>query len=143
MMDSPVVSSNVMCHRKTILKLVKSCAFLLFLFLVLPAQGTDIKTLEARYQESITTPHGKEYEMKAVQAFWGDASFMRECAPPNSPIAESLTIYFEVKRDGGMGELIINPKTKVANCIAKNVKIRQFPKPPNEYVGKIDLQFTE
>jgi len=124
------------------MNLVKSCPFLLVL-IVLPAQSADTKTLETRYQKSISTPQGKEYEMKAVQAFWGDASFMRECAPPNTPIADPLTIYFEVKPDGGMGELVISPETKVASCIAKNVKNRHFPKPPSEYVVKIDLNFTK
>ena len=124
------------------MNLAKSWLFLLFL-VVLPVQSADTKTLEARYQKSISTPQGKEYEMKAVQAFWGDASFMRECAPPSTPIADPLTIYFEVKRDGGMGELVISPETKVANCITKHVKNRHFPKAPNEYVVKIDLNFTK
>ncbi len=116
---------------------------LLLTLVAFSAHGVDTKMLEARYQKSISTPQGKEYEMKAVQAFWGDASFMRECAPPNTPIAEPLTIYFEVKPDGGMGQLVIHPETKVANCIAKNVKNRRFPTPPKDYVVKIDLKFTE
>ncbi len=107
------------------------------------AHGSDTKTLETRYQKSISTPQGQEYEMKAIQAFWGDAGFMRQCAPPNAPIPESLTIYFEVKADGDMGQLVISPETKVANCIAKNVVNRHFPKPPKDYVVKIDLEFTE
>jgi hypothetical protein len=81
--------------------------------------------------------------MKAVQAFWGDASFMQECVPPNTPIADPLIIYFAVKRDGSMGEFVSNPETAVANCIAKNVKNRHFPKPPNEFVVRIDLNFTK
>jgi hypothetical protein len=124
------------------MNLAKSWPVLLTL-VACSAYGADSRTFEARYQKSISTPQGQEYEMKAVQAFWGDAGFMRECAPPNTPIAEPLTIYFEVKPDGGMGQLVISPETKVANCIVKNVKNRRFPKPPNDYVVKIDLNFTK
>ena len=124
------------------MNLAKSWPMLLAL-VSFSVHGADTKSLEARYQKSISTPHGQEYEMKAVQAFWGDASFMRECAPPNTPIAEPLTIYFEVKPDGGMGQLVLNPETKVATCIARHVKNRRFPKPPFDYVVKIDLNFTK
>ena len=124
------------------MNLAKSCLMLLSL-VAFTAHAADTKILEARYQKSISTPQGKEYEMKAVQAFWGDASFMRECAPPNTPIAESLTIYFEVKPEGAMRQIVISPDTNIANCIVRNVKNRSFPNPPKDYVVKIDLKFTE
>lgn len=123
------------------MNLAKQWPFLLVAIVALPC-GADTSTLEAQHQKSISTAQGQEYEMKAVQAFWGDASFIRVCAPPNTPIADPLTIYFEVTIDGEMGKLVINPKTKVANCIARFVKNRRFPKPPSEYVGRIDLNFT-
>ncbi len=66
---------------------------------------------------------------------------MRECAPSNAPIAEPLIIYFVVKSDGHIGKLTINPETKVAKCIMKHVSNRRFPKPPSEFVVKIDLKF--
>jgi hypothetical protein len=109
----------------------------------LPVYAASLKELEARNQKDTATSQGREYEMKASQAFWGDAGFMRECVPPSAPIAESLTIYFEVKGDGRMGQLEITPQTKVAKCIAKHVQNRAFPKPPSEFVVKIDLNFKK
>ena len=81
--------------------------------------------------------------MKAVKAFWSDPRFMRECVPQDGPIAEPLTIYFEVKPDGQMGLLEINPRTEVARCVAKNVGNLRFPEPTDEFVVKIGLRFTK
>ena len=81
--------------------------------------------------------------MKAVKAFWSDPRFMRECVPQDGPIAEPLTIYFEVKPDGQMGLLEINPRTEVARCVAKNVGNLRFPEPTDEFVVKLGLRFTK
>jgi hypothetical protein len=117
-------------------------SFCLSLLLVaFSAEGADIEDLEARHQISISTPQGKSYEMKAVQAFWGDAGFMRTCAPSDIPTPNPITIYFEVKPDGSLGQVVIHPRTRAGSCIATNVEDRRFPTPPNDYVGRIDLKF--
>ncbi len=99
-------------------------------------------TLEERNKIDTQTSEGKTYEMEATKVFWGNATFMRECAPPGSPVAEPLTILFVVKKDGTMGEMSITPETKVAACIKKHVANRRFPIPKKEFVVRIDLQFT-
>jgi hypothetical protein len=103
----------------------------------------NISQLEERNKSSVSTPQGQSYEQKAVAAFFGDAAFMRECVAPDGPIAQPLTIYFEVKPGGRMGKLVIYPQTDVAKCIAKNIGYRHFPEPPGEFVVKIDLKFKE
>ncbi len=108
-----------------------------------PAHSATMEELEERNTKDTASPSGKEYEKKAVQAFWSDVSFMRKCAPPAAPIAKSLLIYFEVKNNGTLGQLEITPKTKVASCIAKYVQQRVFPQPPSEFVVKIKLDFKK
>jgi len=39
-------------------------------------------TLEERNKVDTQTSEGKTCEMEATKAFWGNAAFMRECAPP-------------------------------------------------------------
>jgi hypothetical protein len=117
---------------------------LLLAVLASPARSqVTLETLEDRHQQSVSTPLGREYETEAGRAFWGDARFMRECAPPESPVAEPLTIYFVVGNDGRLGQLTIIPKSKVADCVRSHVAGRQFPKPPSEFVGKIYLRFSK
>ena len=107
------------------------------------ANASDIDAMEARHQASIASNEGKTYEMKAAQAFFGDAAFMRECAPPGVTTPETVTIYFEVMPAGKMGELLILPEGKVSKCISGHVRDRAFPSPPETYVGKIELTFKE
>jgi len=57
-------------------------------------------------------------------------------------VAEPLTIFFVVKRDGTMSEISIAPETKVGACIKKHVANRKFPIPEKDFVVRIDLQFT-
>jgi len=100
--------------------------------------------LKARHDRSIATSQGRQYEEGAVRRFWGDARFMQECAPKGSPIAEPLTIYFEVGADGRMGRLLITPETAVGKCIRGHVLGRRFDAPPaGDFVVKIDLEFRE
>ena len=103
---------------------------------------TEVEMLEAKHQQSIASEDGKAFEMRTVQAFWGDTAFMRECVPPDADSPEPLVIYFEVELDGSLGELVITPENDVARCISNAVSQRRFPDPPHKWVGKIELSFT-
>ena len=104
--------------------------------------ATPVEELEARYQRAISTAEGLSYEMKAVQAFWGNAQFMRECAPPNAPVADPLTIYVVIEPSGVISDYVIVPDSKVATCITKHTRDRALPPPPSNYTLKIELKFT-
>ena len=104
--------------------------------------GSTVEEMEARHQKNVSTPQGKSFEKEAVYAFWGDYHFMRECAPPNAPVAEPLTIYFEILLDGTLGEVVITPDTPVAQCIKEKTANRRYSKPPEKFVAKINLKFT-
>jgi len=109
-----------------------------------PPNSTSVNDLEERNKRSVATPKGQAYEMEAVKTFWGDVRFMQKCISlSDTSIAQPLTIYFEVKANGRMGKLVINPRNKVAMCIASNVAKRRFPEPPSEFVVRIDLIFRE
>jgi len=106
--------------------------------------GPQVEGLKDRHDRCIESAEGRRYEQRAVERFWGDAAFMSECAPPGSPIPERLTIFFEVRSDGAMGELSIRPQTETAMCIRKHVLGRRFDPPPsNAFVVRIDLKFNE
>ena len=112
------------------------------IFLVSCRGSATIAELEQRNELATSSTGGKAFEIEAVRAFWGDASFMRECAPPEAPTAESLTIYFEVRTDGSLGNLVVTPDTPVGRCIVAAVQDRRFPQPDEDFVAKIDLSFT-
>lgn len=112
----------------------------IFLFVIFGVASATI--LEERNKIDTQTSKGKAYEIDAIKAFWGNAAFMRECAPPGTPVAEHLKILFVVKRDGTLGEIVIAPETKVGSCIRKHVAKRKFPIPKKEFVVRIYLQFT-
>ncbi len=103
---------------------------------------TNLAELESKHEQSIASEAGKAFEMKAVQTFWGDAVFMQKCAPPDTRSPGPLVIYFEVRRDGSLGQLVISPQNEVARCISEAVAGRTFPIPPHDWMGKISLKFT-
>ena len=105
--------------------------------------ATPVAELEARYQRAISTAEGQAYEMKAVQAFWGNAQFMRECAPPNAPVTAPLNIYVGIEPTGSISDYVIVPNSAVATCIEKHTRHRVFPPPPSDYTLKIELKFTK
>jgi hypothetical protein len=105
--------------------------------------GSTAKELDARNKKDTSTPEGQEYENKAVGVVWRDAHFMGQCAPPTAPIQEPFTIYIEVKRDGTVGTLLMDPDTNVSKCIRKHVASRRFDKPAREFVVKIRLSFEK
>jgi hypothetical protein len=115
--------------------------FLALFLLIVPTGVTMAASLEERNKIDTKTSEGKNYEMEATKAFWSNAAFMRECAPPDSPIAEPLTILFVVKTDGSTGDISIIPDTAVARCIKELTAQRKFPIPPKEFVARIDLEF--
>ena len=96
-------------------------------FLISCGGRTNVAALEQRNERDTASAEGEAFEMEAIRAFWGDAAFMRECAPPQAATADSVTIYFEVRTDGSLGELLITPDTPVGRCIAAAVEDRQFP----------------
>jgi hypothetical protein len=105
--------------------------------------GSTAKELDARNKKDTSTPQGREYEKKAVGVFWGDAGFMDDCAPATAPIQEPFTIYIDVKRDGTVGTLLMDPDTNVSKCIRKHVASRRFEKPARDFVVKIRLSFEK
>jgi hypothetical protein len=127
--------------KEDFMRLVYLALFCLIVSMSSAYAESSVKDLEARYQKDTSSPKGEEYEKKAVIVFWGDAKFMRECAPPDAPIPQSFKIYFIIKKDGSMGELVMDPVTEVGKCMQKTVIDRKFPKPHAEFVIRIDLQF--
>jgi hypothetical protein len=81
------------------------------------------------------------YEGRAVVAFWGDTAYMTECLPPDPRTAEALKIFAEIRPNGTMGQLEIEPNNAMAQCIAKHVRGHKFPKPSATCVLKISLSF--
>ena len=100
------------------------------------------KGWEARYQKSVASPKGKDYQGQASLAIWGDMSIMKECAPPNAPNPPPVKVYAEILRDGRVGKIEAFPNSKAGACIANRVRATRFPKPPAApLVVKLDLKF--
>jgi hypothetical protein len=97
---------------------------------------------EARSTAGAFASQDPEYRRAAVQAFWGDAAFMRECAPPGAPLAQAFDIYFEVQSSGARGRILVDPVTEVAQCVQRNTVARMFPKPDSSFVVHIALKFN-
>ncbi|MCI0636773.1 MAG: hypothetical protein L0206_23080, partial [Actinobacteria bacterium] len=116
---------------------------LLGLFGASDVEAVHVDGLQTRHHQSVATAAGREYEAKAVRAFWTDASFMRECAPPGSSIPEPLTLWFAIEDDGTLSDLAIAPETPIAKCIRRRVADRVFPEPPAPFVARIDLSFRD
>ena len=94
------------------------------------------------HEEFIANENGRSYANLAVGQFWGDISFMRQCAPPDSPVPESFDIFYIVTIDGAIESIHLFPETKTGKCIKENVKTRAFNKPPTKFVGHIEMEFT-
>ena len=99
--------------------------------------------LVTRNKKDTSTPEGIAYERKAIVALLANSGILPECAPSNTPIAEPLTILFEVRRDGHIDQMYITPDTKVGKCIARKTHQRVLPAPPlpGGFVVRIDLKF--
>ena len=124
--------------------MITRLAFVVFLGMATAASaGSTAGQLESRNKRDTSTPEGEKYQRKAVTTFWGDASFMGECAPEGKPLPKAFTIYFEVTRDGAFGEMLLVPETEVGECVRKHVTARRFEKPRHPFVVKIDLSFKE
>jgi len=104
--------------------------------------GLSLQELEQLNQLCISERGGRKYELEATKAFFGDLSFLRECAPPDAPVADSFTIYFQVLTNGRMGEIYFFPETPVATCVRRHVIDKTFPRPTRPFVVKIPLSFT-
>jgi hypothetical protein len=122
------------------------CTWLFVALVSAGGQAAPVPTardLDARNRRDTATPAGREFERKVVSAFWGDAAFVRECAPPDAPVPEPFTIWLEIKRDGSMGALVMEPETSVAKCIRKRLPPRTFEKPAADFVASIELSFKK
>jgi hypothetical protein len=82
-----------------------------------------------------------KYERTAVQAFWGDAAFMRECAPSNGPVASPFEIYLEILPNGRIGRSLFVPETTTAKCVKERTAGRVFPKRSRAFVLQIAMSF--
>ena len=100
------------------------------------------KAWESRYQKSVATAKGKDYQGQASLVIWGDMSILKECAPPKDPNPPPVKVYAEIFRDGKVGKIVAFPPSKAAECIARRVQATKFPKPPTApLVVKLDLKF--
>jgi hypothetical protein len=100
------------------------------------------KAWETRYQKTVATAKGKDYQGMASLAVWGDMSIMKECAPSNAPNPPPVKVYAEIFRDGKVGKVVAFPASKAAECIARRVQATKFPKPPTApLVVKLDMKF--
>ncbi len=114
----------------------------LFLFST-SAYSLSIVELEKRNLVDVANQNGKNFEAEVVRNFWGDAKFMMQCVPPGSPIHKPFTIYIEILKTGKIGELAFTLNTNATKCIESFVRKRQFLKPQNPFVAKIELSFKE
>ena len=92
---------TVMCKRK-----IRYVAIFISLFLFsATVYASNIAELDKRNIADVAKQNGKEIEMEVVKNFWGNAKFMMQCIPPNSPIHKPFTIYIEILKTGRIGEL--------------------------------------
>ena len=82
-----------------------------------------------------------KYETSAVKAFWGDATFMRDCAPRHSSVAAPFDIYVEILPNGHIGRSLFVPETKAAKCVRDHTAGRRFPARANTFVLHIAMSF--
>ena len=103
--------------------------------------SSSVDDMSTRARQSLA--RDAAYEMTSTREFWGDASFMKDCVPPGSPVQAPFAIYFEVLPNGHLGSLLFAPATPLSACIKRHISGRRFSNPPAgvSYVTKIDLTF--
>ena len=82
---------TTLCIRLVELMNIKYAISAVLISAAFIANASDIDAIEARHQASIASNEGKTYEMKAAQAFFGDAAFMRKCAHPGVTTPETCS----------------------------------------------------
>jgi hypothetical protein len=103
------------------------------------ASTSQSEDLASRSKAS--TAREPEYEAPAITAFWGDTAFMRRCAPPAAPLAETFIIYVAISPSGKPTYQTAEPMTAVAQCVLSHTSARTYPRPKQEYVLSIQLRF--
>ncbi len=105
--------------------------------------SSEFDDYEKRNKDDTALEGGSKFENTVVRNFWGDASFMRECASPDKPVPESFTIYIEVLTNGSVGDFVFTKNNSVTRCIHKHVKNKVFPSFGKPFMATINLKFTE
>jgi len=113
-------------------------ALLLFPLL---SNATSFIDLEAKNKVDTASEAGKKYEQHAAQVFLNENTFIKTCFSGQPATPEPIKIYFEVTPQGTLGELKMDPDGDTAQCIKKNLKPINFPKPETTFIAKISLQF--
>ncbi len=111
------------------------------LFFPLLSHATSFIDLEAKNKVDTASEAGKKYEQQAAQVFLNENTFIKTCFSGQSTAPEPIKIYFEVTPEGTLGELKMDPDSDTAQCIKKNLKPLNFPKPETTFIAKISLQF--
>jgi hypothetical protein len=101
----------------------------------------SVETLENTHNKNVSSPSGKKYNEIAVSHIFKNAKFMRICAPPNGPKAESFTFYIIVSKGGKVIDLTVTPVNKTSACFKEHVVKMTFPKPSMEFVVKEKMEF--
>ncbi len=101
-----------------------------------------LEDLATRYDRCMTA--NSTYEGQAVEAFWGDISFMKNCVKPGESHPNPFVIWCEVQPDGKIGRIKLDPETNTGRCIQDAVRTRTLPRPPtSDCVIKIEMSFSE
>ena len=119
--------------------------FLFLLAALFPAVAlAEPSAEEMAPRAKVSLASDSAYEMESIKAFWGDASFLRQCLPPHQSTPEPFVIYFEVLPSGELGATVFEPLTNLAKCIQAHTVHRVFPKPPGTgYVTRIVMSFDK
>ena len=120
--------------------LIGVCLSLAILSLAVAA-ASDLTAQEMAKLAKESVTRYPDYEMTAVQAFWGDATFIKQCAPKEGALPDPFVIYVEILADGAMGRSMFEPLSTTAACIRDFTANRSFPKPPEPYMLEIQMSF--
>lgn len=103
--------------------------------------GDALAGLEATHRHDVASAAGERYNETAISYLFTHAAFMRECAPPDGPNAQSFTFYITVATTGLVDDVTVVPVNKTSSCFKKHVMPMKFPRPSARFVVEERLRF--
>ena len=103
---------------------------------------TSIEDAKAAVKANTSTPEGIAFDGKIGKEFGNKYSqTVFRCVQTAGDDLESFTFYFRLTKDGTVAELIEDHKTKVSECVRRELSKGKFSAPPRPDYW-LDIQMT-
>ena len=101
-----------------------------------------LASLDRQNTQDTASSDGKAYELRVVNAFFGEGMTLQDCIPQDVSYRGTITAYIKVGVNGQQEQAYVLPEGRIAQCILEKTRTQSYPVPNSPFVAKAAVNVT-